>query len=87
MMNIVFGALGVLLVLGLLALGFFCGWRARICWVSHTQRAAIQEISEQERKELLAQQKAFDQMMSYNADVAYGTARTLDDIIGGGDEA
>ena len=45
-MNVVFGAVGVLAVLGLLALGFFMGWTGRQKWTQHTARAVAQEASE-----------------------------------------
>lgn len=81
-MNFIFGALGVLLVLGLLALGFFLGWRARILWLRHTHRAVKQEISEKERQEFEAQQKAFGDLMSYNAETAYGMNINLNEVYG-----
>lgn len=82
MLNILFGALGVLLVLGLLALGFFMGWRARIMWLSHTTRAVKQEISEKERLAFEAQQKAFDDLLSYNTETAYGMNVDLNAVYG-----
>lgn len=86
-MNFIFGALGVLLVLGLLALGFFMGWRARILWRTHTHQAVRQEISEKERLAFEAQQKAFDDLMSYNTETAYGMNKGLNEIYGEGGEA
>lgn len=72
MLYVTYGALGVLVVLGLLALGFFIGWRGHVLWLKHTTRAVRQEISEQEKQAFEAQRKAFDGLMGYNADVAYG---------------
>jgi hypothetical protein len=80
MQNVIYGALGVLVVLGLLALGFFMGWKARVLWVRHTHRAVSEEISEQERRELRAHQKAFDGLMSYNVETAYGMNPSLDEL-------
>lgn len=80
MQNVIYGALGVLLVLGLIALGFFIGWRSRVLWVQHTHRAVTEELTEQERRELHAQQKAFDGLMSYNAETAYGLNTSLDEL-------
>lgn len=80
MMNIVFGAVGVLAVLGLLALGFFMGWTGRQKWTQHTARAAAQEASEQEKREAEAFNRAFDQMMHYNAETAYGVNVPLSEI-------
>lgn len=88
MQNVIFGALGVLLVLGLLALGFFMGWKGWELWTRHTTRAVEQEISEQERRAFLAQQKAFDDLLGYNAETAYGLNRGLEELEreGGEDE-
>lgn len=85
-MNFIFGALGVLLVLGLLALGFFIGWKARILWRTHTTRAVRQELTEQERLAFEAQQKAFDDLLSYNVETAYGMNKGLNDMQGEGGE-
>ena len=86
MLNILFGALGVLLVLGLLALGFFLGWRARILWLTHTRREVTREISEKERMAFEAQQRAFDDLMSYNTETAYGMNTDMNSIYGEGGE-
>ena len=79
MLYVTYGALGVLVVLGLLALGLFIGWRGHVLWLEHTTRAVRQELSEQEKQAFEAQKqaaeaqrKAFDGLMGYNADVAYG---------------
>ena len=86
MINFIFGALGVLLVLGLLALGFFIGWKARILWRTHTTRAVRQELTEQERLAFEAQQKAFDDLLSYNVETAYGMNKGLNGMQGEGGE-
>ena len=72
MVYVTYGALGVLIVLGLLSAGFFIGWRSHIMWLKHTTKAVRQELSEQEKQAFEAQRKAFDGLMAYNADVAYG---------------
>lgn len=74
MLYVAYGALGVLVVLGLLSAGFFIGWRSRVLWMKHTTRAVRQELSEQEKQAFEAQRKAFDGLMGYNAEVAYGLA-------------
>lgn len=86
MVNILLGALGVLIVLGLLALGFFMGWRGHILWRTHTGNAVKEEISEKERLAFEAQQKAFDDLMSYNTETAYGMNASLNDVYGEGGE-
>ncbi len=80
MENVIYGALGVLVVLGLLTLGFFMGWCARKQWLRHTASAVRQEITEQERRQFQAQQKAFDDLLGYNAATAYGMDRGLDEL-------
>lgn len=82
MEHIVLGAIGVLVVLGLLVLGFSIGWRCRIMWTRHTTRAVKQELTEQERRDLIAQQRAFDSLMNYSAETAYGMTAGLQDLAG-----
>ena len=72
MMYVVYGALGVLFALGLLTAGAAIGWRGHVLWLRHTNRAVRHELSEQEKQAVEAQRKAFDGLMGYNADVAYG---------------
>lgn len=81
MQNVIYGALGVLLVLGLIALGFFMGWKARVLWVQHTHRAVAAELTEQEKRDLKAEQKAFDGLMNYNVETAYGMNTSLDELV------
>lgn len=83
MIGILYGALGVLLALVLLGLGFFAGWRGHGQWLRHTSRAVSEELSEQQRRELDAQRRAFDELMSYNTETAYGMQRGLDALTGG----
>ena len=80
MHNVILGALGVLLVLLLLAIGFFMGWRARVLWVRHTHRAVAEELTEQEKRALKAEQKAFDGLLNYNMETAYGMNKGLDEL-------
>ena len=86
MQYVAYGALGVLFALGLLALGFFAGWRGRGMWLKHTAQAVKQEISEQERREFEAQQKAFDGLLSYNAEQAFGMNKSLEELVQEGGE-
>lgn len=80
MINVLLGALGVLLVLGLLALGFFMGWRGHVLWLRHTRTAVTQELSEKEKQAFEAEQRAFEGLMNYNADTAYGRNKSLDEL-------
>lgn len=74
MLYVLYGAVGVLAALGLLGLGFFAGWKARKLWQEHTRRAAVQEASEEERRRLEAEQRAFEGLMGYSPETAYGIA-------------
>ena len=67
-MDMLMGALGALFVMGLLALGFFAGWKAhkRFC------RPAAKSATDEELRRMQAEQDAFRQMQNYNADTAYG---------------
>lgn len=73
------GAAGMLAVLGLLSLGAFLGWKAR----GKFRPPSAQEISEEERRRFEAEQQAFQSIMGYNADTAYGMNRGTDTLFGG----
>ena len=81
MLQVAYGALGVLFALGLLALGFFIGWKSHVLWLKHTHRAVRQELSEQEKQAFEAQRKAFEGLMGYNADVAYGMMISPEELV------
>ena len=83
MIYVLYGALGVLAVLGLLVLGAFLGWRGHGAWLEHTRRSARQEATEEERRALIADQRAFENMLSYNTDTAYGLVPDLDELVRG----
>nr|DAL14475.1 MAG TPA_asm: hypothetical protein [Caudoviricetes sp.] len=67
-MEVIYGALGALTVVALLALGAFAGWKAR----GHFYGAKAERPAAEELKRMEAEQAAFQQMQNYNADVAYG---------------
>jgi hypothetical protein len=75
-MSVLIGALGALSVLALLVGGFFIGWKAypRV----HKLDPAIQKMSETEKKALLDQQRAFEQVLNYSTETAYGMNRSPD---------
>lgn len=81
MLYVAYGALGVLFALGLLSLGFFIGWKGHVLWLKHTHRAVRQELSEQEKQAFEAQRKAFDGLMGYNAEVAYGLSVSPEELM------
>lgn len=72
MSYVLYGAGGVLLALALLLSGAVAGWKARGAWIDHTRKAVAEEVSEEEKRRLKAEQQAFDGMLNYNADIAYG---------------
>ena len=80
MMYVLYGAAGMLLVLALVAGGFAAGWQARKAWQAHTRKAADHEATEEERRAILAQQKAFESMLNYNAETAYGMAGGMEEL-------
>lgn len=79
---LIYGALGTLAVLALLALGVFIGWKANTSFRTHSTRAAAEEASEEELRQLKAEQKAFESMLNYNQDTAYGMSKTLEEMVG-----
>ncbi len=79
---LIYGALGTLTVLGLLTLGVFIGWKANNAFRKHSNRVAAEEASEEERRQLIAEQRAFESMLNYNPDTAYGMNKGLDDLEG-----
>lgn len=83
MIYVLYGALGTLGVLALIALGFLAGWKARVSWQKHTRRAVAEEASEDERRAILAEQKAFEGMLNYSTETAYGLNISLEELAGG----
>lgn len=79
MINFLIGAAGMLAVLGLLVLGAFLGWRAR----ERFQAKAVQEVNEEERRRFEAEQQAFESMLNYNANTAYGMTGGVENLQGG----
>ena len=72
MIYLAYGAAGMLIVLMLLSVGCVIGWRANDAFAKYTHRRAAAEATEEERRQLIAQQQAFESMLSYNQDAAYG---------------
>ena len=72
MTEMLLGAAGALIVLALLGGGFCLGWKAGE-WAKLRQgRIAEKEAGLEERRRLMEEQKAFRQMLNYNAETAYG---------------
>lgn len=70
-----YGAGGVLLALALLAAGMLLGWKGRGAWQEHTKQAVVKEATEEEKRQLEEEQRAFRGMLNYNAEMAYGHRR------------
>ena len=85
MIYLVYGAGGMLLVLVLLFLGVFLGWKFKEACEKYGRKSETEEIGQEQRRQLLAQQQAFEEMLHYNQDTAYGVAAGLDAMQGGDD--
>lgn len=72
MIYLVYGAVGTLAVLGLLSLGFFIGWKAHNAFVKLSRQKAAEEATEDQKRMVRAQQQAFESMLNYNFETAYG---------------
>ena len=75
MIYALYGALGAVLALLLFATGVYVGYKLKTRLVAHeaAQRPKPETPAEAERRQLIADQRAFSTMMGYNADVAFGT--------------
>lgn len=63
------GVLSFVLVAAVFCGGIFVGWKL------HTEKLrppTLEELGEQERKRLIAEQNAFRELINYNTDMAYG---------------
>ena len=82
MLNFIFGAIGALVVIALIAIGFVIGWHANNAFRRHSTRVAAEEASEEERRQLIADQRAFETMLNYNQDIAYGITKLESEMVG-----
>lgn len=85
MTYVIYGALGMLAVLGLLVGGAAIGWRARGAWQERARQAVAKEATEEERRQLMEQQRAFEGMLNYNVEQAYGMNKSLEELAKGDD--
>ena len=72
----VYGCLGVLAVLALLSIGAFLGWRLRVAYDRHNRKVVQEGVTEEQLKRFRMDQEAFDAMMNYSTEVAYGLPET-----------
>lgn len=75
MLDILWGVLGMLLALALAGGGFFFGWKSNDFYRSKTTAAVARELSEKEKLRQKEDAEAFQLMLNYNADVAYGVKK------------
>lgn len=80
MIHIVYGAVGVLAVLLFLFGGAVLGWKARVAYEEHNKKVIRQELTEEERRKFQESQEAFEAMLNYNVETAYGTQPTLTEL-------
>lgn len=79
MIYFVYGVLGMLFTIGLFMGGVCLGWHLRIRFVHKTNAAVKTELSEKEKREAREAAKAFDTLVNYNPDVAYGLIKSRDE--------
>ncbi len=72
MIWVLYGAAGAVCVLLLIAGGFAAGWAARGCIGARSAAPFATDRDEAEARAALAEQRAFEGMLHYNADTAYG---------------
>ena len=85
MMSLIYGAVGMLAVLVLLAVGGFLGWKATRMYDRYRTKRVQEEVTQEQRRRLAAQQQAFEEMLRYNQDTAYGMTGVS--TLQGGEEA
>lgn len=83
MMYLIYGVGGMLAVLVLLVLGGYCGWKANEMFRHYSRRKTVEEWTQEQNRQLVAQQQAFEEMLRYNQDTAYGMANM--DVLQGGE--
>ena len=76
MLNIVYGALGAVLVLLIFATGVYVGYKLNTRMTTKAPKPETPE--EAERRRLIEDQKAFHTQMSYNTEMAYGLLTVKD---------
>lgn len=75
-MDMLYGALGALIVVGLLALGAFAGWKARGRFYGFTaEPPAAAEV-----RRMHEEQEAFRSLQNYSAEIAYGLRATEQEL-------
>jgi hypothetical protein len=81
MTYVLYGAAGILAVLLLLAGGVLLGWKLKGVYEQHTRQTAEDTRTEEQKRQVRQEQAAFEAMMHYNIDTAYGQDKTLESLI------
>ena len=81
MLSFVYGALGVIVALGLVAVGAFAGWRGHAKFTEKAKVAAESQFTEEQVKQFKADKVAFDTMLQYDAATAYGINRDIKELL------
>lgn len=72
MTQIIYGAVGMLGVLILLALGAFIGWKGNDLYRAKMRQNVKKERTAEQERAALEEREAFTQLLNYNPDIAYG---------------
>ena len=78
MENILYGAIGALFTVALFSAGVYTGWRVHIRYTEKTAATVRTELSEAEKRRQREDAQAFDQLVNYSPEMAYGLHRTED---------
>ena len=81
MNGFIWGVLGMLATLLLLVGGFGIGWNCNNLYRKKTAAAVKQELSETEKRRIAEEAAAFDTLMNYSADMAYGLVKNEEPVV------
>lgn len=80
MTQFIFGAVGALVALGLVAVGIFIGWKSHQKFTEKAKVVAESQYTEQQVRQMQEDKVAFEELLRYNAATAYGADRGLDEL-------
>lgn len=72
MTYVIYGAVGIVVVLLLFIGGAFLGWKLHARYLAHNTRIIREEYTEEQKQKFAADQAAWDAMMNYSTEMAYG---------------
>ena len=85
MINVVYGAVGVLLTLGLLVVGGLVGWKAHKKYTENAKVVAESQYTEEQVKRMKDEKVAFEEMLNYTAATAYNMNGDAEQLLKGED--